>query len=140
MDGQRLNLLLFVGGTGDGELIFARKAGPGASAKPESPPVFRKSMNALEIAELFQATMARAFDTTLAEVSDVGTAQFLGQPGFRFDTRFTGRDEVEHEGTVVGTVRDGRLYAIWFEGARMHYYKRFLPEFEKIVASARVGT
>jgi hypothetical protein len=138
LDGPRLNHLLFIGGTQDGEAIFTRKADAAGTSTSEPPPVFRRTMNALEIAELFQATIARNYQTTLADVSDVTTAQFLGQPGFRFDTRFVGRDEIERDGTVIGTVKDGQLYAIWFSGARQHYYKRYLPEIERIAQSTRL--
>jgi hypothetical protein len=41
-------------------------------------------------------------------------------------------------GAVVGTVRDGKLYAMWFYGARIHYYERYVPEFQRIVESARI--
>lgn len=141
LDGPALNTLLIVGGTADGEPIFTRKSAIGATAaRQEAPPVFRRSMNSLEIAELFQATIARNYQTTLAEVSGVKPARFLGQAGFRFDTRFAGRDEVERDGTLVGTVRDGKLYAVWFTGTRLHHYRRYLPEFERICESARVAS
>jgi hypothetical protein len=34
-------------------------------------------------------------------------------------------------------VRGGKLSLLWFQGAKLHYYDRYLPEFERIVASAR---
>lgn len=84
LDGPALNTLLIVGGTADGEPIFTRKSAIGATAaRQEAPPVFRRSMNSLEIAELFQATIARNYQTTLAEVSGVKPSSLrasLGKP------------------------------------------------------------
>lgn len=139
-DGPTLNTLLFVGGTADGEPLFTIRPGnDGAATRQEAPPVFRRTMTSLEVAELFQATLARNFRTTLVEIGTVTPTRFLGQQGFRFGTRYTGRDEVERDGTFVGAVRDGRLYAIWLSGARVNYYRRYLQEFERIVESARLA-
>jgi hypothetical protein len=38
----------------------------------------------------------------------------------------------------VGTVRGGKLYGAWFQGAKLHYFKRYLPEFDRLVASAQL--
>jgi hypothetical protein len=49
-----------------------------------------------------------------------------------------GRDEVERHGVFVGTIRGGKLYVDWFQGAKLHYYERYLPEFDRMVTSARL--
>lgn len=138
MDGATLNTAMFLGGVSEGEALFTLKA-TAAGTPQEKPPVFRRSMSSLEVMELFQATIARTFNTTIVDAGNLKVAQFAGTPGFRFETRFVARDEVERAGTVVGTVRDGKLYAVWFFGAKLHYYERYLPEFERIVASAQLN-
>jgi hypothetical protein len=45
---------------------------------------------------------------------------------------------VEREGVFVGTIRNGRLYGAWFQGAKLHYFARYVPEFDRIVASAQL--
>jgi len=38
-------------------------------------------------------------------------------------------------------VRGGKLYALWFFGAGLHYFDRYLPEFNRLADSAQiVGT
>ena len=136
LDGTVLNTLVFFTGVPDGEPLFVRNdVKPGSEEKP---PVFRASMNPLEVQELLEATITRIFKTTLAEGRSLRAETVAEGRGFRFETRMVGRDEVERWGVFVGTVRKGRLYGAWFQGARLNYYERYLPEFDRIVASAKL--
>lgn len=67
-----------------------------------------------------------------------GKRQDLTLPSPSFSSFFPGRDEVERDGVFVGTVRSGKLYGAWFQGARLHYYERYLSEFDGIVTSAQL--
>lgn len=142
LDGPALNRLVFFEGVGDGEALFKPHPGLFSSAKQyEDPPVFRSNMNPFEVQELLQATVARNFQTTIVECRNFKPVQFAGGPGFRFDTKFTGRDEVDRRGLFVATVRGGRLYGLWFFGAGSHYFDRYLSEFKQLADSAKiVGT
>ncbi|MCX7892244.1 MAG: hypothetical protein N2544_07765 [Burkholderiales bacterium] len=137
LDGPLLNSLVFFTGVPDGEPLFVSRA-LASDPKQEKPPVFRSAMNPLEIEELFTATIARNFRTAIVSATNLRPAEVAGTPGFRFETRFVGRDEVERAGVFVGTVRGGKLYGAWFQGARLHYYERYVPEVEKMAASARL--
>jgi hypothetical protein len=138
LDGPGLNTLLFFTGVRDGEPLFARAAGAAQAEQQEKPAAFRASMNPLEVQELLEATMARHFQTTIAEGRNLKAAPLANGQGFRFETRLIGRDEVERDGVFVGTIRGGRLYGAWFQGAKLHYFTRYLPEFDRIVASAQL--
>jgi hypothetical protein len=138
LDGPTLNTLVFFTGVPDGEPLFTRRLAPGQSAsQQEKPAVFRATMNPVEIQELLEATLARTFQTTVVEGRNLKPVPFGGS-GFRFETRLLGRDEVERAGVFVGTVRDKKLYGAWFQGARLHYFTRYLPEFDRLVGSARL--
>jgi hypothetical protein len=134
LDGTVLNRLTFFEGVGDGEALFKLRS----AKQDENPPVFRSNMNPIDIQELVQATVARNFQTTIVECRNLKPVQFAGGPGFRFDTKFTARDEVDRKGAFVGTVRGGKLYALWFFGAGSHYFDRYLPEFNRLADSAQI--
>lgn len=136
LDGPALNTLLFFTGVPDGEPLFVRASAD--SGSQEKPPVFRANMNPIEVQELLEATVKLFFQTTLADERGLRAAPVAGGRGFRFDTRMTGQDEVERDGTFVGTIRDGKLYGAWFQGAKLHYFHRYLPEFDRIVSSAQL--
>ncbi|HXZ92069.1 MAG TPA: hypothetical protein VEG36_04235 [Burkholderiales bacterium] len=136
LDGPELNTLVFFTGVPDGEPLFERASADASRA--EKPPVFRSSMNPLEIQELLEATVRRFFQTTLAEERNLRPQPVAEGRGFRFDTSMTGQDGVERSGVFAGAIRGGKLYGAWFQGAKLHYFERYLPEFDHIVASARL--
>lgn len=136
LDGPALNTLVFFTGVPDGEPLFTRREG--AAGQQEKPPVFRATMNPVEIQELLEATAARFFRTTIAEGRNLKPVPIANGQGFRFETRLLGRDEVERDGVFVGTVRGGKLYGAWFQGAKLHYFQRYVPEFDRLVASAQL--
>lgn len=135
LDGPALNTLMFFTGVPDGEPLFTART---QDAKQEKPPAFRATMNALEVQELLEATMARTFQTTIVEGHDLKPAPVASGRGFRFATRMVGRDEVERDGVFVGTIRNQKLYGAWFQGAKLHYFARYLPEFDNLVASVQL--
>lgn len=136
IDGPQLNTLMFFTGVRDGEPLFTRRADN--PEQQEKPPVFRATMNPLEVQELLEATVARYFQTTLAEGRSLRPETIADGRGFRFDTRLIGRDEVERVGVLVGTIRNKKLYGAWFQGARLYYFKRYEPEFDRLVKSAKL--
>jgi len=136
LDGPELDTLVFFTGVPDGEPLFERASVD--ASKVEKPPVFRSSMNPLEIQELLEATVRRFFQTTLAEERGLRPQPVAEGRGFRFETSMTGQDGVERSGVFAGTIRGGKLYGAWFQGAKLHYFERYLPEFDHIVASARL--
>jgi hypothetical protein len=95
-------------------------------------------MNPLEVQELLEATVARTFQTTIVEAHDLKPTSLASGRAFRFETRMVGRDEVERDGVFVGTIRNQKLYGAWFQGAKLHYFARYLPEFDNLVASAQL--
>jgi hypothetical protein len=63
---------------------------------------------------------------------------FLGTNGFQFDYEHLDGDELWRKGRAVGAVINGRLYMIMLDAAKSHYYATVLPDFEAMVASARL--
>ncbi len=136
LDGPQLNTLVFFTGVPDGEPLFTRRTRN--PEKQEKPPVFHANMNPVEIQELLEATVARFFQTTLAEGRNLNFETIADGRGFRFETRLVGRDEVERVGIFVGTIRNQKLYGAWFQGARLQYFHRYEPEFNSLIKSAKL--
>ena len=135
MDGPLLNTLGFVAGLENGASILRTPT----SAQPM--PVFRSTMGPSEVAELFEASLMRTAENgAMVRTTRLRPATFAGRPGFRFDFTFIDQaDDVERRGIAAGTIHEGRLYLIFFHGARMHYFPRHLDEAEGIIRSARIG-
>lgn len=139
-DGVFLDSLWFMLGVGDGQTLIRGSAlsrDAEEDTKKGAMPVFRKDMSPTEIMELFDATMVRALNTSLAGASNLQPTTFAGLPGFRFEYRFTRQDRVERMGIATGALRDGRLYLIFHFGSAIYHFERDRAEGEAIVASAR---
>ena len=134
MDGHKLNMLCFIAGLEDNTSIHRTKIGK----TPE--PVFRSTMGANEVMELFEAAMSRPASTpVIFRTSGLRPERFAGVDGFRFDFSFVDQaDEVERKGTAVGAVHKGKLYLVFYHGARIHFFGKNLPEVESIIRSARI--
>ena len=134
MDGPALDKLCFVAGLEGDKSIHADR--PGKTPEPR----FRANMTPSEVMELFEAAYARPTSTpVLFHTSGLRPAKFAGLDGFRFDFTFVDQaDDLERKGIATGAIRDGKLYLVFYHGARIHYFGKNLAEVERIIASARV--
>ena len=132
-DGEVLDQVVFFGAIADGAPLI--KLAPGKDEQRPLP-VFRRTMEAGDVMELFAASLVRVGRTPSVGTDALRPVAFLGGPGFRFDFAYTGSDEIDRRGTAVGTVRDGKLWMIAFEGTRLLHYGRLIQEAERIFATA----
>jgi hypothetical protein len=135
MDGPMLNTLGFIPGLESGASMLKTPSGK------EPMPVFRSSMGAPEVAELFEATLIRASEKgAMVKVTNVRPSPFAGKPGFRFDFTYVNQaDDVDRRGIAAGAIVSGKLYLIFFHGARIHYFPSNVEEVEAIIRSAQIG-
>jgi len=133
-DGAELNKLCFVGGLEDNTSIHADR--PGKTPEPK----FRSNMTPIEVMELFEAAYSRPISTpVIFNTSGLRPAKFGGIDGFRFDFSFVDQaDEVERKGIAVGAIHKGKLYLLFYHGARIHYFGKNLPEVEALIGSAKL--
>ena len=134
MDGPDLDKLCFVAGLENNASIHADRPG-----KPPEPK-FRSNMTPTEVMELFDAAYSRPGSTpVMFTTGGLRPAKFAGEDGFRFDFSFVDQaDEVERKGIATGTVHGGKLYLVFYHGARIHYFAKNLPEVEAIIRSAKL--
>ena len=139
-NGPILDSIIFVTGVADGEPIFRRRPQPGGGTSRDEPVApFRQAMTSLEIRQLFEDTVTRVYRTPIVTTHNLMPMWFAGGDGFRFEMSLTGRDEVERQGIVYGTVRDDRLFLIWFQGTQLFHYPQLSPEVERLIGTLRFG-
>jgi hypothetical protein len=132
IDGERLEALIFIIGVEAGEPLLRV-----ADEKDANQPKFESWMSPSDIMDLFIAALGKALKTPLPDGRDLRPVRFADADGFRFELSYTSRDEIDRELAAVGAVHRGKLYLIAYQGARLYHYGRYLPEFERIVTSAR---
>ena len=101
-------------------------------------PRFRSNMTPPEIAGMIESLYRVRGGAVDFRTLGIQPRPFLGYSGFQFDYEHLDGDELWRKGRAVGAVIDGKLYLILLDAARSHYYATTLPDFEAIVASARL--
>ena len=90
VDGAGLQALMFINNVEDGQPIFR-------SRRKVKIPVFRSSMNSLEIKELFENSMA-AMQAQKVRVRNFKPAKFGGADGFRFTFSYKTKGGLDKQG------------------------------------------
>jgi hypothetical protein len=134
LNGPLLDGIVFIGGLEDGKRIVRQR-----SKADRKVPDFRSDMSPQDVAAMIESLYRIRAGSTEFHMTGLVPRTFLGRPGFQIDYQRVGGDEVERSGRAVGAIIDGRLYLALFDAARMHYFNAALPEFERIVESARLA-
>ena len=132
-NGPYLDGLSFVTGLKDGKALVYQR-----SRDDRQVPKFRSDMTPPEIAAMIESLFRVRAGAVDFKTISMTPRPFLGSNGFQFDYEHLDSDEVRRKGRAVATVINGRLYMILFDAARSHYYNALLPDFEAVVASARL--
>lgn len=133
LNGPLLDGLSFIGGLEHDKRIVVQRR-----KADRKVPNFRADMSPPEIAAMIESFYRIRSGASTFEMTNLAPRAFLGHPGFQFDYAYLGGDEVERRGRAVGAIIGGRFYLALFDAARMHYFDAGLPEFERIVQSARL--
>ena len=133
LNGQLLDSLSFIGGLEHNKRIVVQRR-----KADRKVPNFRADMSPPEIAAMIESFYRIRAGATTFTMTNLSPRPFLGQPGFQFDYDYLGGDEVERKGRAVGAIINNRFYLALFDATRMHYFPTGLPEFERIVESARL--
>ena len=133
VDGPSLEQLIFFPGVKDGAPLFT----PANSSTAKELPVYQTSMTLVEVADLLEATLSRQGFHQM-EKRNLRPTPFGGQEGFRFDFTFVSKDGLEYRGMAAGTVKSDQLYLVMYMGTQLHYFDKYAPVAERILASIEV--
>jgi len=133
-NGPLLDGITFITGLKSGRAMIRQR-----HTADQQVPVFRADMTPPEIAAMLESLYRVRGDAVDFRTLSIEPRQFLGTNGFQFDYEHLDSDELWRKGRAVGAVIDGQLYLILFDAARSHYYDAALPDFEAVVASARLN-
>jgi len=133
LNGPLLDSVAFIGGLENNKKIVRqwRKA-------DRKVPNFRADMSPPEISAMIKSFYRIRAGASSFTMTNLSPRTFLGNPGFQFDYDYVAGDEVERRGRAVGAIINGRFYLALFDAARMHYYGAGLPQFERLIETARL--
>jgi hypothetical protein len=133
LNGPILDGMSFVSGLKSGRYLLRQR-----KSADQQVPKFRDDMTPPEIAAMLESLYRVRGGAVDFRTLSLQPRQFLGANGFQLDYEHLDDDELWRRGRTVGAVINGKLYLILLDAARSHYYAETLPDFEAIVASARL--
>jgi len=134
LDGLGLNELAFIGRLKDGKTLFKQP-----NRRYDPLPKFRSNMLPTDIVELFETSARIVLKSSMFETTTAEPATFAGQPGVRFDYKYTIQDEeVVRNGEAYAAIVNGRLYLMSFEAPAIYYFKRDRDRFRRLVETAQI--
>jgi hypothetical protein len=133
LDGPLLDGISFVSGLKNGKSLIRQRR-----TASEQVPVFRSDMTPPEIAAMIESLYRVRGGTVDFRTLSLKPRAFLGTNGFQLDFEHLDDDELWRKGRAVGAVVNGQLYLILLDAAKSHYYQETLPDFEMVVATARL--
>ena len=133
LNGPYLDEIDFVSGLKDNRALIRERWNANQQV-----PRFRSNMTPPEIAAMLESLFRVRGGAVDFRTLSLTPRPFLGTNGFQIEYEHLDNDELWRKGRVVGAVINGRLYMIMLDAAKSHYYSEVLPDFESIVASARL--
>ncbi len=133
LNGPYLDGITFVSGLPNNRYLVRQRF-----TEERQVPQFRSNMTAPEITAMLESAYRVRGGAVDFRTLGLQPRTFLGHPGFQWDYEHLDTDEVWRKGRGVGAVINGRLYLMLFDAARSHYYANALPDFEAMVATARL--
>lgn len=133
-NGPYLDGITFITGLKNGKSLIRQRR-----SASQQVPVFRSNMTPLEVLAMIESLYRVKGGTVDFRTLSLQPRPFLGANGFQLDYEHLDDDELWRRGRVVGVVINGQLYMVLFDAAKSHYYDAELPDFEALVASARLG-
>ena len=132
-NGPLLDGMSFVTGLQNGKSLIRQR-----HSASQQVPLFRSNMTPPEIAAMIESLYRVRGGSVDFRTLALKPRPFLGQNGFELDYEHLDDDELWRSGRAVGAVINGKLYMILLDAAKSHYFDAALPDFEAVVASARL--
>ena len=133
LDGPLLDGISFVSGLNSGHYLIRQR-----KTADQQVPKFRAEMTPPEIAAMLESLYRVRGGAVDFRTLSLKPRPVLGTNGFQLDYEHLDDAELWRRGRVVGTIINTRLYLIMIDAAKSHYFDSTLPDFEAIVASARL--
>jgi hypothetical protein len=131
-NGPLLEAVVFITGLPDGKSLVKQRKKADAQVA-----MFRADMTPDDLVSMIESSY-RVGGITVFAVDSVDPAPFLGGTGLRMRYHYAPGDGIGKKGSAVLRVVDKKLYLMKLDGVSSHYYDAALPEFEQLVASARL--
>lgn len=133
-NGPSLDLITFLGGIEDGRPIVKQR-----SRDQQQVPTFRANMTPQDLTSMLESFYRIRGQVSQFETNSVRPVTFVGVPGLRYEFEYVAGSGLRRQGVAVMAVLQDKLYLISLDAARSHYFQTALPEFDRLVETARLA-
>ena len=131
-DGIVLNDLFFIAGMPEGWAIYDE-----VDEKERPMPTLPAGADIIDIPEFYESSTRLALNTSVFTMTSVEPATMSGHPAVKFTFDYAFSDSpLNRRGLGMGTIVEGKLYLIVFDGPATYFFDRDRAEVEAIMASA----
>jgi len=131
IDGVSLNSLSFISDIKDGETLIK-------NSNNKEYPIYTSDMLPTELAELFESSIAIAFQGKVTEPGKLRPIKIGGHHGFEYNFEFVADDELLRKGYVAAAIKDEKLHLIFYQAAKLHYFDNNLESVKLLVSTATI--
>ncbi len=132
-NGAVLDSISFFGGLQSGAAFVRQRR-----REDQQVPVFRAGMAPPELIAMIESYYRVRGGVVQFTPTSVAPVDFLGTTGVGMDFDYLTLDDVKRKGRAVMAEVGGKLYLMTLDGTRSHYFDAARPDFDAMVASARV--
>lgn len=132
-NGPQRDRMALIGGLPDGKAIVPQQPDVARLV-----PVFRADMTALDLISMLEVSY-RVNGVTVFNFDSVEPVDLLGGTGVRLRYNYVSGIGIMKRGDCVMRIIDRKLYAMKLESVANHHFDVVAPEFDRLVASARLG-
>lgn len=132
-DGESLNQVIFIQGVGNGQTVFKD------TNKDVVMPKFSDSILLHEIEDLLVTSITNLYSGQITvEPSNLKPVSFNNKSGIQFDLRYYTIDGMAIRGKAKAAISEGKLYAIIYTAADLHYYEKYEAEVDALLDTASI--
>jgi hypothetical protein len=132
-NGPLLDAVGFVTGVPEGKSLVKQRKKADAQVA-----VFKADMTPNDLVSMIESWY-RVGGVSVFKMDSVDPTSFLGGTGLKLRYSYAPTDGIGKKGAAVLRVVDKKLYLMKLDGVNSHYFDAALPEFDALVASARLG-
>ena len=133
-NGAVLDSISFFGGVQSGGALTRQRR-----KADQQVPVFRAGMTPPELTGMVESYYRVRAGVAQFTPTAVEPIAFLGTTGIAMDFDYLTGDDVRRKGRAVMAEVGGRLFLMTLDGTQSHYFDAARPDFDAMVAGARVG-
>lgn len=126
-DGITLDTITFFADIEDGKTLIEPKK------KDEQYPIFQANMLPTELVDVFESTLAKAYQAKITQSGQLKPLMLDGTPGFQYTFEFVTPDELTRKGYIAGIIKNNNLHMVFYQAAKLYYFDHQYQNVENMV-------